>query len=401
MKIVHLETAYTGMGNAVIRLHEMLLNNGYDSVVLNQESAIVNDTILEIKRNNKIKGYFNRKFCGLSLLGKLSNSYYYSPDALFRFNIIRNQEVKDADCICLHWTHGLFLNLGDIEDLCKLEKPVVIFFHDKWYMTGGCNHNFECRGFLNDCKNCPMFKWKKLSPYIQFSRKKNLYTKYRNLYFVNFSHWMDRCFMETGIYQGNNHFVISPLIDDTVFHPIQKEYARKELNLPANKEYISFGSVSSLTNEYKGAPFLFDAIKKLKKRRNIHLIMFGSEKKIDIGIPYTSFGIVKDEHLMSLVNSASDVYVAPSLAESYGMAVMENLLCGTPVVAFKTASMPELVEDKQNGYLAEYKNSQDLCQGINYVLDNIRENNFKMPDYSTKRESDAYIRFFNSLKIKD
>jgi glycosyltransferase involved in cell wall biosynthesis len=46
---------------------------------------------------------------------------------------------------------------------------------------------------------------------------------------------------------------------------------------------------------------------------------------------------------------------------------MESLSCGTPVAAFTTGGIPDMVKHKFNGYLAEYRSSADLAAGIAWV----------------------------------
>jgi len=54
--------------------------------------------------------------------------------------------------------------------------------------------------------------------------------------------------------------------------------------------------------------------------------------------------------------------------------VMEALSCGTPVVAFNTGGLPDLVDHLQNGYLAEYRSAEDLAKGIDFVLSSTEAN---------------------------
>ena len=49
---------------------------------------------------------------------------------------------------------------------------------------------------------------------------------------------------------------------------------------------------------------------------------------------------------------------------------MENIYCGTPVVAFNCTSIPELIDHKIDGYVARYKDSDDLIEGIKYFYNN-------------------------------
>ena len=46
------------------------------------------------------------------------------------------------------------------------------------------------------------------------------------------------------------------------------------------------------------------------------------------------------------------------------------MACGTPVIAFNTGGVPELVEHMKTGYIAEYKNSDDLANGVELFLSN-------------------------------
>ena len=71
-----------------------------------------------------------------------------------------------------------------------------------------------------------------------------------------------------------------------------------------------------------------------------------------------------------MVYNASDVFIAPSLADNLPYTIFEALSCGTPVVAFNTGGIPDMVQHKVNGYLATYKDAGDIVEGINFVLNN-------------------------------
>jgi glycosyltransferase involved in cell wall biosynthesis len=42
--------------------------------------------------------------------------------------------------------------------------------------------------------------------------------------------------------------------------------------------------------------------------------------------------------------------------EPFGLSVIESMACGTPVIAFDRGSMPELIENGQNGFLVSNVN---------------------------------------------
>ncbi|MFA6990378.1 MAG: glycosyltransferase, partial [Candidatus Gastranaerophilaceae bacterium] len=68
--------------------------------------------------------------------------------------------------------------------------------------------------------------------------------------------------------------------------------------------------------------------------------------------------------------SAADLFIYPSMAESFGLVIAESMACETPVVAFNNSAIPELIEHLETGYLAENKNVDDFINGIQTFLNN-------------------------------
>ena len=68
--------------------------------------------------------------------------------------------------------------------------------------------------------------------------------------------------------------------------------------------------------------------------------------------------------------SAADVMVVPSIQESFGQTASEAMACETPVVAFSTTGLTDVVDHKENGYLAKPFKADDLAHGIDWVVRN-------------------------------
>lgn len=104
-----------------------------------------------------------------------------------------------------------------------------------------------------------------------------------------------------------------------------------------------------------------------------------------------SVGRLNDEYSLSLLYNAVDIFITPSLADNFPNTILEALACATPVVAFNTGGIPDLVKHKLTGYLAEYKSSKSLAQGIEWILAHLTDDTF----IDSMKE---YIRIYLSEK---
>jgi len=71
---------------------------------------------------------------------------------------------------------------------------------------------------------------------------------------------------------------------------------------------------------------------------------------------------------MALCYTAADAFLIPSLEDNLPYTVMESLSCGTPVIAFTTGGIPEMVSHEKNGYLATYRSSESFADGMEWMI---------------------------------
>ena len=378
LKVVHLQAATFSAGRAAFKLHTAFLEENIDSGILSLFKE-VNDTeeMKNLKFSATIQAWVDNKM--QSYLTRNNHKEF----GQYSFPILGNDisgldQIKDADVIYIHWVQGGFLNLSDIEKLARLGKPLIFVMHDMWTITGGCHHSFTCEKYKTACNACQMFPDKSMIdwPAREFNKKLRIYSKYNNLYFVSPSKWLYNCAKESALTKEKPIYYIPNIINSQQFKPVDKKVVRQILGIDENDTVLAFGAVS-IESPYKGWSYLQKALEKLKetqKNRKISILIFGTgyKKQIADQIPFKAkfTGFLKDEFSTALVYNASDIFITPSLADNQPTTVVESLCCGTPVVGFEVGGIPDMIEHKKNGYLAKYKDADDLARGIAFCLDN-------------------------------
>ncbi len=101
---------------------------------------------------------------------------------------------------------------------------------------------------------------------------------------------------------------------------------------------------------------------------------------------------------------AADVFVLPSLVESFGIVLLEAMSCGLPVVASRVMGIPYLVEDGENGFLVPPGDEAALADRITALLQDrgLREsfkarNVQKAISYAVPRIADRFVALWQRL----
>lgn len=68
--------------------------------------------------------------------------------------------------------------------------------------------------------------------------------------------------------------------------------------------------------------------------------------------------------------SMADVFVQPSVIESFGMPMIEAMACERPVVATRVGGAPEVIRSNENGILVEARDTSSLSSAIIRILSN-------------------------------
>ncbi len=373
MKILIINTSDIngGAARAAYRLHHALLNADIDSQMLVQAKSSDDFTVLA--SDSKIqKGLAKLR----PTLDSLPVRFYknrtktlFSSAYVPSFGLVDRINALNPDVVHLHWINGGMLR---IEELAKIKAPIVWSLHDNWAFTGGCHIMWECEHYKQQCGNCQVLvsdKDNDLSRRIH-NRKAKVFDKLENLTLIGLSRWLAGCAASSQLFKDKRVVCLPNPIDTAVFSPFDKLHARELLNLPPDKKLILFGAMSAVNDINKGFAELSQALSELK-RDDVELVVFGSSKpKIPQGFKHKAhyLGHLHDDVTLRVLYSAADVMVVPSLQEAFGQTASEAMACGTPVVAFATTGLLDIVDHQINGYLAKPFDTSDLASGIDWVL---------------------------------
>jgi N-acetyl-alpha-D-glucosaminyl L-malate synthase BshA len=101
---------------------------------------------------------------------------------------------------------------------------------------------------------------------------------------------------------------------------------------------------------------VLQVFRRISAVRPAHLVLLGDGPErppaealvaeLDLGVTFAG-----EQHDLAEWLSAADLFLLPSSQESFGMAALEAMACGVPVIASRVGGLPELIEDGRTGFL--------------------------------------------------
>ncbi len=374
MRVVILNTMDRsgGAARAAHRLHQGLQSIDVDSRMLVQIKTGNDDSV--IGNCGKMAMAFARGRLLVDqlpvILRRRKSQGIFAP-ALLPGNAWRRANRQNADIIHLHWITKAFMGINDI---ARLNAPIVWTLHDMWPFTGGCHYDMECGRYTTGCGSCPVLGSNKASDLSAkvLSRKHKAWHGL-NLAIVSPSKWLADCAQKSKLLHNFRTEVIPNGINLDHFRPLPKAEARAALSINPDKKIILFGAMNPTDDSRKGFTQLKIVLQILAEgNSDASLVIFGapqSDTTTEGILPTQNIGTLESDQDLARLYSAADVFVAPSVQDNLPNTIMEALACGTPCVAFRVGGIPDMIHHASNGYLANPGDSKDLARGINWVLE--------------------------------
>lgn len=354
--------------------------NGYDMIndLDNNKFDIKQAVIHKLSNNSRVIEIFKDKYIKM-IQEKFE---YYEQPILSIKNVLSMstpalmdlKEYQEADIIHIHMLHNTGLSVYSLTKIAK-EKKVILSLHDPWLLTGRCVHFYDCNNWKTGCGNCPTlttaFSLNKDNSKYLWQIKKDVFDNI-DIDVVVPTKWMLNNVKESPVFKNQKHIHKIPFgIDYEKWNTISKEEARIKLNIP-KEDIVLFHRAQ---DEFKGTPYVLEALKELNTDKRITILTCDTTNLFDeLKDKYNviDLGIIKDQKMIQAMN-ACDIFLMPSIGESFGLMAVEAMACAKPVIVFDNTAMPSVTHAPECGYLVKDKDSNDLRKAIEELVNNPKE----------------------------
>ena len=397
MNILHVSSSDIsgGASRAAYRIHRSLVDNGREhdlqsqmrviSKLSDDPSVIGNWPSAGLTFGDRL----DRKFCG-----RFRSPKGFSSVNLNVFSIAwpstglgeELQQLHNSDLFDLVHFHWLGDRTLSIEEIGRLPMPLVWTLHDQWAFCGAEHYTsppLPGETASSDERFAAGYSPASRSAHEEgpdlnrrtWLRKQRAWL--RPMHIVCPSRWLADCARRSTLMGDWPITVIPNPIDLNVWAPCDQAQARALLGLPDDRPLVLFGAMGGGADPRKGADLLLEALQRLRSQvagsplDQLELVMFGQSRPAQppyLGFPINYTGHLHDSLSLRLLYADADVMVVPSRQEAFGQTASEAHACGTPVVAFRTGGLVDIVDDRVTGSLAEPFDPLSLAAAIGWVL---------------------------------
>jgi len=311
------------------------------------------------------------------------HSFAWPASGLGRELALRHQQHQ-LDLVHLHW---LGLSTLSIEEIGHLQMPLVWTLHDQWAYSGAEHYTSpplpgdtassdERFAVGYSTASRPAHESGPDLNRRTWLRKRRAWR--RPIHIVCPSHWQADCARRSTLMGDWPITVIPYPINLQVWSPCDQAWARVLLGLPSHRPLVLFGAMYGTADMRKGADLLLQALQLLYNQvastpmEQLELVVFGQSRPSqppDLGFPIHYSGPLHDDISLRLLYAAADVMVIPSRQDNLPNTGLEAHACGTPVVAFATGGLVDIVDDRYTGALAQPFDPHSLAASIRWVLE--------------------------------
>ena len=387
---ISIEVNSGSVGRIAEQIGEEILETGWKSYITFARNNLPSksDTI----RIGKMKDIYWHV-----LMTRIFDNHCFESKRSTKELIYKIKKIK-PDIIHLHHLHGYYINIEILfEYLAKINIPIVWTFHDCWSFTGHCAYYeyINCQKWQTQCHSCPQTNQYPKSILIDRSRqnftdKKKIFTSVKNMFIVPVSYWLAEEIKKSFLRKYPIK-VIQNGIDVNAFMPSANTSILEKYGIN-DKKFIILG-VASTWELRKGLDYFLKLSSKLSD--NYQIILVGLNKNQINQIPCTIIGIERTEDLQELavLYTAADVFMNPTLEDTFPTTNLEAQACGTPVITFNSGGAPETISDR-TGFVVK----KGSIEGIIEAIEEVRKKGKAFYSKSCRLRAESYFNRKNRFQ---
>jgi D-inositol-3-phosphate glycosyltransferase len=169
-------------------------------------------------------------------------------------------------------------------------------------------------------------------------------------------------------------------VDLNLFRPLDQSESRQRLGLNGGKVLLYVGRLERL----KGLDLLLQTAAQLESCDDLKMLVVGGAVNGDLAIDdlralarslevedVCDFVGRVDQEDLPLYYNAADVCIVPSYYESFGLAALESMACGTPVVATRVGGLSTIVQHGSTGYLKSWRCPEAFANSLEMIISSV------------------------------
>jgi len=291
-----------------------------------------------------------------------SPSYIYSRKS--RQKLRQLLEKEKPDIAHLHIFFGE-LSLSILPELKKHNIPVVMSLHE-YKMLCSAYTLYDRNGSI--CELCSSGNHlhsikKKCTKGSFFSSCISALECYVRDEFIPYDKYIDR-FISVSQFSMNKHLEFRPELQDKISYIYNFTDSEPVSTILSDNYFVYFGRLS----REKGIETLIKAFARLPELK-LKIIGDGTERNDyerlveELGVQNIEFcGFKRGKELNDEIIRAKFCIIHSEWYETFGLTVIESMLCGTPPISSGLGGMSELIEDQKTGFIFKPKKVDDLVR---------------------------------------
>jgi N-acetyl-alpha-D-glucosaminyl L-malate synthase BshA len=207
------------------------------------------------------------------------------------------------------------------------------------------------------------------------------------------SNWLSKRVSEVVGCDREDTEVVHNFVDTNIFYPHDTDLGRR---LHQGGEYPVLLHMSNF-RPVKRIGDVVDVFLKVREKMPVRLVMVGdgpdrssAEAKLKASLYSDDVQFLGSQDSAEQILPAADVFLFPTNAESFGLAALEAMACGVPVIGANAGGLPEVVQDGVTGRLLAPGDTDNMASAVVDILSD--RNKYKEMSAAARNRAETHFK---------